>query len=144
MLYNGHPAISKIACLEWNIGRIERETWAYLQIDQCREGEASALAPAFLAHLIENGRVMGLLLEKLEGDFASIDDLSMCENASSQITAYWPGSWGCKPVQFHTGSVKETCLAHTEPYEESKALAELQSLPTELVETTGRGASVTF
>jgi hypothetical protein len=43
-------------------------------------GEPS-VAPAFLGHLIENGRVIGLWLEKVDGGFASIDDLPQYKKA---------------------------------------------------------------
>jgi hypothetical protein len=53
--------VAKIARFEWEIPRIERETRAYQLL------EGSGLAPRFLGHVHENGRIMGLLLEKLEG-----------------------------------------------------------------------------
>ncbi|KAH7012321.1 hypothetical protein B0J12DRAFT_690621 [Macrophomina phaseolina] len=69
--------IAKIARFEWEIHRIERETRAYLALLQ---HGASDVAPRFLGHVHESGRVIGFLLEKLEGQRnASIDDLSGCE-----------------------------------------------------------------
>ncbi|KAH6700450.1 alpha-galactosidase A [Verticillium dahliae] len=65
--------IAKIARFEWEVPRIERETIAYQLL------EGSGPAPRFLAHIHENGRIMGFLLEKLEGRHASIQDLSACE-----------------------------------------------------------------
>ncbi|KAL1389276.1 hypothetical protein HDK64DRAFT_325475 [Phyllosticta capitalensis] len=53
--------IVKIARFEWEIRRIERETRAYQVLEQ---RGASDVAPRFLGHVHEGGRVMGLLLEK--------------------------------------------------------------------------------
>jgi len=79
VLFEGLPAISKIACFEWDI-RINHETWAYsiLDHDYQQNTNSTRIAPKFLGHLTENGRVIGMLLEKLEGEFASIDDLPAC------------------------------------------------------------------
>jgi RIO-like serine/threonine protein kinase len=39
----------------------------------------------FLVHLTENGRVMGILLEKVEGTFASYSDLPACQNLIRRV-----------------------------------------------------------
>lgn len=67
--------IAKIARFEWELPRIEQETRAYQLL------EGSGLAPRFLGHVHENGRIMGFLLEKLEGCPASVSSLSSCETA---------------------------------------------------------------
>ena len=64
--------IAKIARFEWEIPRIEQETRAYQLL------EGSGLAPRFLAHVHENGRIMGFLVEKIEGRSASLQDLDVC------------------------------------------------------------------
>lgn len=56
-IYESEPAIAKIACFEWQISNITRETWAYHVLNHDNDGEP--IAPAFLGHLAENGRVMG-------------------------------------------------------------------------------------
>jgi hypothetical protein len=53
--------VAKIARFEWEISRIERETRAYELLEQ----KDPELAPRFLGHVREGGRVIGLLLEKL-------------------------------------------------------------------------------
>jgi hypothetical protein len=68
VLYQGQPPISKIACFEWDIRRIENETWAYSIIIQHQHPGESAIAPSVLGHLTENYRVIGFLLEKSKGD----------------------------------------------------------------------------
>lgn len=71
--------IAKIARFEYELPRIERETRAYQLL------EDSGVAPRFLAHVHENGRIMGFLLEKIEGRPASIQDLSACEAALGRL-----------------------------------------------------------
>ncbi|KFA65087.1 hypothetical protein S40285_03116 [Stachybotrys chlorohalonatus IBT 40285] len=56
------PAImvAKIASVEWELPPICRKTEAHEFL------EGSGLAPQFLGHIHENGRIMGFLLEKIE------------------------------------------------------------------------------
>ncbi|KAJ5323111.1 hypothetical protein N7452_011400 [Penicillium brevicompactum] len=71
--------IAKIARFEWEIPRIERETRAYQLLKR------SELVPRFLGHIHENGRIMGFLLERIEGRHASIEDLDICEVALGKL-----------------------------------------------------------
>lgn len=87
--------IAKIARFEWEVPRIEQETIAYQLL------EGSGLAPRFLAHIHENGRIMGFLLEKLEGRHASIQDLSACEAVLKSFHERGPGTWRCEPTQLY-------------------------------------------
>lgn len=143
VLYNGCPAIAKIACFGWSIPCMERETLAYSIIHQHQETGVPALAPAFLAHLTENGRVIGMLLEKLEGEFASIDDLPACEEAVRRVHRMGMIHGDVNRYNFITDRSRNLVwvidFENSGPYEEPEALAELQSLPAELTETTGRG-----
>lgn len=127
----------------WDISRIERETVAYFRLDQHRNARVPPLAPSFLAHLTENGRVIGMLLEKLEGEFATIDDLSACEEALCTLHRLGMTHGDVNRYNFILDRSKERAqlidFEHAAPYEESEAFAELQSLATELAESTGRG-----
>ena len=67
VLYQGKPAISKIACFDWEVPRIDRETWAHRILVENRLPNEGPSTPKFLGHLTENGRVMGFLMEKAEG-----------------------------------------------------------------------------
>ncbi|OBT78108.1 hypothetical protein VF21_02673 [Pseudogymnoascus sp. 05NY08] len=78
VLYSGLPAICKIACFGWQVPGIEHETYTYSMVEEYRGPGDPVIAPVFLGHMTENGRVIGMLLEKLEGDFASMDDLPAC------------------------------------------------------------------
>lgn len=89
-----------------------------------------------------------MLLEKLEGDIASVDDLTVCIEALENFHRMNMVHGDVNRYNFILGRSKEPAhvhlinFEHAEPYEESKALAEIQSLSSELAETTGRGGSV--
>jgi hypothetical protein len=67
--------IAIIAHFEWEIPTIERETRIYQLL------EGGGAASRFLGHAHEHGRIIGFLLEKVEGHSASVEDLSVCEAA---------------------------------------------------------------
>ncbi|KAK0117994.1 hypothetical protein ONS95_012305 [Cadophora gregata] len=148
VLFSGLPAICKIACFRWQIPRIEHETFIYSVIEEYREPGDPVIAPAFLGHVTENGQVIGMLLEKLEGDFASAKDLSVCSEALENIHHMNIVHGDVNRYNFILDRSKEPAhvylvdFEHAEPYEESKALGELQSLSSELAETSGRGGSI--
>ncbi|KAF2122498.1 hypothetical protein BDV96DRAFT_608531 [Lophiotrema nucula] len=62
------------------IAKIARFEW---EVPSCFEG--SGLAPRFLGHVQENGRVMGFLIEKIDGRAASLHDRNVCETALRRI-----------------------------------------------------------
>ena len=70
--YGSHFAIAKIARFEFEIPYIQTETEIYRLID----GEE--IGPKFLAHLTENGRTMGFLIEYLDSHCATTADFSKC------------------------------------------------------------------
>lgn len=43
------------------------------------------IVPRVLGHLTEVGRVMGILLERLDGEFASADDLPACSSTIRRL-----------------------------------------------------------
>lgn len=59
--HDGIWAIAKFARFDWELCFIEAETAMYRTIDEHN------VAPKFLGHLHENGRVVGMLLEYIEG-----------------------------------------------------------------------------
>jgi hypothetical protein len=82
----GHLAIMKIASFENGIARIEQETRVYKAL------QGTDAAPKFLGHVTEKGRVIGFLLEYLDGARRiSSDDgfydlaLSRCESALEKL-----------------------------------------------------------
>ncbi|KAJ5958762.1 uncharacterized protein N7479_005912 [Penicillium vulpinum] len=133
--------IAKIARFEWEIPRIEQETRAYQLL------EGSGLTPRFLGHIHENGRIMGLLLEKIEGRPASFQDLSICETAVKKLHElglvhgdvnrykFLVTDDGIKLLDF------ESFLENASPESMHK---ELENLRTELAEDSGRGGGFIF
>ncbi|KAK6225764.1 hypothetical protein QIS74_01811 [Colletotrichum tabaci] len=128
--------IAKIARFEWEVPRIEQETRAYQLL------EGSGLAPRFLAHVHENGRIVGFLLERLEGRFASVQDLNVCEAALRKLHGlgllhgdvnrynFIVTQEGVKLLDF------ERAQENASPESMSK---ELKGLRAELVDESGRG-----
>lgn len=87
-----------------------------------------------------------MLNEKIDGKSASTEDLRSCEDAIRQLHDLCSVHGDANKYNFvinrTTGRARLIDFEHCEPYEEQAALAELASLPDELAETTGRGASM--
>lgn len=159
VLFEGYPAIAKIACFDWEIPRIENETLAYSIINQHQHQHpdskpSTTIAPDFLDHLTEgeNGRVIGFLLEKVDGEFASTDDLPECEEALRRLHGMGLIHGDVNLYNFivdrssHNNSsnndghvVRMVEFDHAEDFDETKARLELESLASQLAEETGRG-----
>lgn len=151
-IYEDRAAVAKIACFEWHIPRVTRETWAYCVLTQSqRPDEALPIAPEFLGHLVENGRVIGFLMEKLDGRPACLDDLTQCEALLRRLHGL--GDLGLVHGDVNRynfiveegpgGVIRLVDLEHAQDYDAKLAQAELESLPAELAEETGRGSTVT-
>jgi len=133
--------IAKIARFEWELPRVEQETRAYQLL------EGSGLAPRFLAHVHENGRIVGFLLEKIEGRSASFQDLSVCESALGKLHElglvhgdvnrynFLVTEEGVKLLDF------ERLRENASPESMSK---ELENLRAELIDESGRGGGFIF
>ncbi|OBT87717.1 hypothetical protein VE02_04085 [Pseudogymnoascus sp. 03VT05] len=68
-----NPVIAKFARFEWEIGYYIAETQAYPWL------EGHGIGPEFLGYLTEEGRVIGFLIEHIEGRHATMSDLPVCE-----------------------------------------------------------------
>ena len=149
VLHNGRPAIAKIACFKWDLPRIQVETQVYSTITNHQRPGKDIVAPTFLGHLTENGRVIGLLLEKVAGDFASIQDLPQCKKALGRVHGMGlihgdvnrynflvERSKGPDRSKDHVWMVD---FEHAENFDKEKARLELESLASQLAEETGRG-----
>lgn len=55
VLFNGHSAISKIACWEWEIPRLENETYVYKILSEHKDPNEPPITPAFLGHVTDGG-----------------------------------------------------------------------------------------
>lgn len=105
------------------------------------------MAPRFLAHVHENGRIIGFLLEKIEGRSASFQDLSACETALGKLHElglvhgdvnrynFLVTEEGVKLLDF------ERLRENASPESMSK---ELENLRAELVDKSGRGGGFIF
>ncbi|KAE8396976.1 hypothetical protein BDV37DRAFT_292852 [Aspergillus pseudonomiae] len=135
-------AIAKIARFWWEIPRLSQETRIYKTL------ENTGLAPRFLGHIHENGRVIGILLEKLEGREANIKDLPACISVLKQLHT----------IGIHHGDVNrynfivQNDAARLIDFERSQIChgdaasleAEMASLNGQLNERTGRGGGFQF
>ncbi|KAL8755234.1 MAG: hypothetical protein Q9199_003795 [Rusavskia elegans] len=78
-----HPelgeVVAKYARFEWEIASYQSETEVYHWLDGHNVG------PDFLGHLTEGGRVIGLLLQKLNGRHAYFQDLARCEDVVRKL-----------------------------------------------------------
>lgn len=138
--------IAKIARFEWEIPRIERETRAYQILQQ--EHQTPNLAPRFLGHLHENGRVMGFILEKLDDqEPASLENLKECEMALARFHKI--GLHGdVNRHNFLVGKDGKVTLVDFEHFQEDATAdlkeKEMRSLQAELKDDSGRGAGFMF
>ncbi|KAJ5893419.1 hypothetical protein N7495_005110 [Penicillium taxi] len=71
--------IVKVARFEWELPRLSQETLVYKSL------EYRGIAPRFIGHVHEHGRVIGFMLEKLEGLEANIKDLSSYQSALQRL-----------------------------------------------------------
>ena len=135
VLYQDRPAIAKYSCFNWDFYRIERENMAYAFLHNDHDPSQPLVAPQVLGHLTESDRPIGLLLEKIEGRFASIEDVEECQKASRSLHA--------EPLRLIHGDVNRfnfiissedgrarlIDFEHAEDYDEDKAPGELGSIP---------------
>lgn len=135
-----HPelgkVIAKFARFEWEIGYFEAETIAYHWID------GHGIGPKFLAHLTEGGRVIGFLLEKVEGHYAGIEDLARCEDKVRKLHSLGIVHGDLNRYNFLVTADRVT-LIDFETCKKCQADAakakELETLRENLVDTSGRG-----
>jgi serine/threonine protein kinase len=78
--YRGVLCIAKIARFEFEVRWVERETLVYRTID------GKSIGPKFLGHLMEEGRVMGFLLEYIpDARAARPGDLATCSTVLRKL-----------------------------------------------------------
>lgn len=123
--------------------QLQNETVIYSIINENQPRGELPIAPTFLGHLTENGRVIGFLLEKAEGTSAAIEDLPKCEKVLGQLHDMGLIHGDVNRYNFivnrSNGHVRMVDFEHAKPFDEEQARLELESLTSELVEDTGRG-----
>ncbi|EXK29798.1 hypothetical protein FOXG_11690 [Fusarium oxysporum f. sp. lycopersici 4287] len=146
--YQDKTAISKIAVLQWLVPQLEHETRTYEALTRLQSPDEVRITPEVLGHLFEGGRNIGLLLEKIEGDYATLADLPKCEAALRKLHQLGFVHGDANRYNFiverSTGNVKMIDFEHAEQYDEKAGKAEIQKLASELTDDSGRGAPVTF
>lgn len=124
------------------VPRLALETTIY------RSLEHTDLAPRFIGHVHEHGRVIGFILEKIEGREANITDLPSCRSALQRLHDigilhrdinrynFIFQDDGVRLIDFE----KSQKFNGTTAYMQAKIQAEMDDLCEQLVENTGRGA----
>ncbi|PYH42451.1 alpha-galactosidase A [Aspergillus saccharolyticus JOP 1030-1] len=130
--------IAKVARFEWEIPRLSMETSIYKILQN------TGLAPEFVGHVHEHGRIIGFLLTKLEGREASIEDLPLCQSVLKRLHDVGILHGDANKYNF----IVHGDTVHLIDFESSKLCdvasasmhAELESLREQLREGTRRGA----
>lgn len=129
--------IAKMARFEWEIPYVQRETEIYALF------EGTGIAPRFLGHIHEQGRVIGFLLEKVPGRHAGIEDLQICRLALERLHGLGISHGDSNRYNFIVAGHDEVKLVDFEKStvgaSKHTMASELASLAAELVEDTGRG-----
>ena len=107
------------------------------------------LAPRFLGHLHENGRVIGFILEKLDDQkAASLDNLKDCEVALARFHKSGLLHGDVNRHNFLVGKDGKVTLIDFEHFQEDADAdlreKEMQSLHAELTDNSGRGGGFKF
>ncbi|KAL2018601.1 hypothetical protein VTK56DRAFT_571 [Thermocarpiscus australiensis] len=135
--HSGETVIAKMARFEWEIPYIEQETRIYQRL------EGTGIAPLFLGHIHEQGRVIGFLLERVEGRFAGIEDLAGCRAALARLHQLNILHGDVNRYNFIVGGDGRVTLIDFEKSREGAGGTELEakmaSLEEQLKEETGRG-----
>ncbi|KAH8928172.1 hypothetical protein BT69DRAFT_1316474 [Atractiella rhizophila] len=131
--------IAKFAHFEWEIPQVEQETQAaYQLLEGCK------FIPQFIAHIHEDGCVIGFLLEKLVGHAASIEDLDACQAILKKLHALGLLHGDVNRNNFVVLSerrgIKLIDFEHFLQYPNPKQMQEeLEKVPIELIDNSGRG-----
>ncbi|KAI0432583.1 hypothetical protein F5Y09DRAFT_301274 [Xylaria sp. FL1042] len=125
----------------WEVQYMEAETRMY----QVLEGQG--IAPEFLGHVHEAGRVIGFLLEKVvDGRNAESSDLEVCKATLRRFHALGFVHGDCNKYNFiirPDGRAVLIDFDHSKPCTDPVLMeAEIASLEGQLAEMTGRGGGL--
>jgi predicted Ser/Thr protein kinase len=129
--------IAKMARFPWEIQYIEAETRIYQLL------QPLGITPTFFGHIYEAGRVIGVLLEKVEGRPANLGDLEICKAALQRLHDQRILHGDCNRYNFIiTPDEKVTLIDFDNAKVDADAEMmekEMASLEEQLREETGRG-----
>lgn len=131
--YNSKSTIAKIARFEHEVPWIEDETAIYQAID------GHDIGPVFLGHLVEHSRVMGFLLEKIEGRQAELGDLEACQSIVKRLHSLGILHGDLNKYNFIVGPTGITLSARKKNGNKDAMQKEFASLADRLIEETGLG-----
>lgn len=141
------PVVAKFARFEWEIPQLEAETEAYGWIQNHR-----GIAPEFLGHLTEDGRVIGFLIARMSDcRHATPDDLELCRDVLGKLHKLGVKHGDVNKHNFlihDNGEGQEMAtlidfdMATRNATKEERD-AEMEGLRSALEDTSGRGGSVT-
>ncbi|KAL8707895.1 MAG: hypothetical protein Q9225_007687 [Loekoesia sp. 1 TL-2023] len=127
--------IAKFARFEWEIGAYQAETEAYQWID------GHGIGPKFLGHLTEDGRVIGFLLQRVDGHYAGIEDLTRCEEVVRKLHSLGVMHGDLNRYNFIVTEDQVMLIdfeTSTKSHDEGEMAAELVGLREKLTDTSER------
>lgn len=141
------PVVAKFARFEWEIPQLEAETEANGWIQ-----DHKGIAPEFLGHLTEDGRVIGFLMARVSSDWrhATPDDLALCSDVLGKLHKLGIKHGDTNKHNFfihrnEEGQEVATLIGFdmaTRNATEEERAAEMEGLRAQLEDTSGRGGEV--
>jgi len=134
--YKSKSVIAKIARFEFEVPQAETETALYQAID------GYGIGPVFLGHLIEHGRVIGFLIERIEGRHGDIDGLEACQSIVKRLHSLGIVHGDLNKYNFIVGPSRTTLIDFENARKNGSEEAmqdEFARLTEQLTEETGRG-----
>jgi predicted Ser/Thr protein kinase len=131
--------IFKFARFEWEIDALEKECTTYQSINGQRIG------PGFLGYVSEEGRIIGFLMEKVEGArYPATSDYAMCEKTLTKLHRLGLLHGDLNKHNILVNSAGATlidfeCTRKSENIEEFEA--EISNLVEQLDDTSGKGGN---
>lgn len=131
--------VAKFARFAWEIDALENENAAYQWI------EGKDIGPKFLGHLVEEGRIIGFVMERIDtARHATPDDLALCQTKLSHLHRLGIIHGDVNKFNFliadgHVIIVDFECARKCE--DPSSFETELRSLAEQLSDTSGRGGN---
>ncbi|KAM3513260.1 hypothetical protein MY11210_003126 [Beauveria gryllotalpidicola] len=139
--------VAKFARFEWEIPQLEAETEAYGWLQN-----HSGIAPEFLAHLTEDGRVIGFLIASVaDCRHATPDDWALCRDVLGKLHKLGIKHGDVNKHNFlihcdeegqETATLIDFDMATRNATKEERD-AEMEGLRAALEDTSGRGGAVT-